>query len=99
MHNFIGNTLILNSWSKVDNPTNDRQIDNILDTFGIYLNGLEASGAIIGGRIEFLQADNPETSLLAGKTKFRVYLATPVPNEEIEFVLEYDVNYLKSFFE
>lgn len=99
MHNFIGNTLILNSWSKVDNPTNDRQIDNVLDTFGIYLNGLEAANAIIGGRIEFLQADNPETSLLAGKTKFRVFLATPVPNEELEFVLEYDVNYLKTLFE
>lgn len=99
MHNFIQNTLILNTWQKVDDPTSDLQIDWVLDTFGMWLNSLESAGAIIGGRIEFLAADNPETSLVAGKTKFRVYLATPVPNEDIEYVVEYDVKYFQNLFE
>lgn len=99
MHNFISNTLILNTWQKVDDPTNTLQIDWVLDTFGMWLNSLESQGAILGGRIEFLAADNNNADLLAGKTKFRVYLATAVPNEEINYIVEYDVNYLKNLFE
>lgn len=98
MFNWIGNTLVLTHWQKVDNPTNRRLIDTVVDSTNIWLNGLTAQGSILGGRVEFRAADNPVTSLLDGKVSYRLFLAAPVPAENIEFKLEFDVAYLQNLF-
>ncbi|MFD2087833.1 phage tail sheath family protein [Brevibacillus brevis] len=98
MFNWIGNTLILTHWQVVDDPTNRRLIDTVVDSTNIWLNGLTAQGSILGGRVEFRAADNPVTSLLDGKVSYRLFLAAPVPAENIEFKLEFDVAYLQNLF-
>lgn len=98
MFNWISNTLILTFWQRVDNPLNRRQIDTVLDSANIWLNGLASQGYIVGGRVEFLQTDNPTTDMMDGISRFRVRVTPPSPNREIEFILEYDPAYLAGLF-
>jgi phage tail sheath protein FI len=99
MFNWVGNTIILSYWQKVDNPINKRLIQTVVDSLNIWLNGLTARGALLGGRIEFQSAENPTTSLMNGTVKFHIYLTPPTPAENIEYVLEFDTTYLESLFE
>ena len=98
MFNWVSNTLILTYWQKVDEPTNTRQIDSIVDSINLWLNGLTAQGYLLGGRVEFLTDDNPVLDLMDGMTRFRIMLTPPVPNEQIEFILEFDPEYLQTLF-
>lgn len=98
MFNWIGNTLIQTFWQKVDAPLNRRQIDAIVDSANIWLNGLTARQYILGGRVEFLDSENPTTDLMDGIARFHVYITPPSPNREIDFILEYDPAYLETLF-
>ena len=96
MFNFISNHLTLTYFSKVDSPTNTRLVTNIVDSENIYLNSLVASQMLVGGRIEYRPEDNPTTNLLAGKIKFKIFIAPTLPAQVLEFDLELDVNYYSS---
>jgi len=98
MFAWIGNTLVQTYWQRVDFPLNRRQVDTIVDSVNIWLNGLAARQYILGGRIEFSADENPPTDLMDGIARFHVYVTPPSPNREIDFVLEYDVNYLSTLF-
>ena len=95
---WFSNNLILSYFREVDNPMNRRQIDTFVNSINIYLNGLKAAEVLYGGRIEFLDSENPKTDLLSGKIKFHVYLSPAIPAEDIEFVLEFDPQYLNELF-
>lgn len=96
MFGWIGNTMIQTFWSKLDQPMNRRLLDNIVDSCNIWLNGLSGSGYLLGGRAEVLDGENPETDLMAGIIRIHLYITPPSPAQEIDFILEYDVNYVKS---
>lgn len=98
MFDWVGNTITLTYWQRLDYPLNPRQIQTITDSVNIWLNGLTSQGYILGGRVEFREDENPTTSLIDGIAKFHVYLTPPSPNREIDFVLEYDPAYLSSLF-
>ena len=95
---WIGNTIVLTYWRKVDFPLTMRTIETIVDSVNIWLNGLAAREFILGGRIEFLPDDNPLTDLIDGIARFRVRIAPPPPMEEAEFILQYDPDYLMNLF-
>lgn len=99
MFNWIGNTIIQTYWQKVDNPTNKRLIRTVVDSMNIWLNGMVARGALLGGRIEFISSENPTTDLMNGIVRFHVYLTPPTPAEDMEFIEEFDTTYLSSLFE
>lgn len=92
---WIAKTAVLTFWSKIDSKMNRRLIDNIVDTFNIYLNGLVSEEKILGGRIEFRDDENTLTDLMSGKMKFHVFVTPPSPAKEIEFTFEYDTDYVK----
>lgn len=94
MFDWIGNTLILTFWQKVDDSINRRLIEAVTDSVNIWLNGLTSAGALLGGRVEFRASDNPDTSILGGSIVFRVFITPPGPAQEIEFVLSYATEYL-----
>lgn len=98
MFAWVGNTIIQTFWSKVDGPLNRRHIDSIVDSLNVWLNGLTAKEYILGGRVEFLESENPTTDLMDGKATFHVYLTPASPNKEIDFVLEYDPQYINTLF-
>lgn len=99
MFNWIANTLVTRFWSRIDEPTNKRLIESVVDSANIWLNGLVARGALVGGRVEFLESENPSTDLLDGVIHFHVYIAPPTPAREISFVQEYDASYMATLFE
>ncbi|WP_044736654.1 phage tail sheath family protein [Geobacillus kaustophilus] len=98
MFNWVENTLILSFWANVDDPTNNRLIDQFIDSSNVWMNGLAAEGATLGGRVEFRREENPDTDLLNGKVKLHVFMAPPTPAEDIEFIVEFDVSYLSGLF-
>lgn len=98
MFNWVQNSLILTYHQKVDSPANTKLIENVVNSINIWLAGLSAREQLLGGRVEFLEDENPLTSLLDGKITFHVYISPPVPAREIEFIVEYDVNYLTTLF-
>jgi len=99
MFDWIGNTLVLTHFVRVDAPISRRLRDTIIDSGNIWLNGLAARGFILGGRIEPLQEeDNPLTDLLDGILRFRVRVSPPPPFEQGEFILQYDPDYLLTLF-
>ena len=98
MFNFLTNSIVQTYWQKVDDPTNKNLITTITDSVNIWLNGLQAAGKIIGGRVEFREEDNTVTSLIDGKIKFKLYFSPALPAEDICFDLEIDTNYYKNLF-
>lgn len=98
MFDWIGNTLIQTFWQKLDFPINKRLVQTIVDSANIWLNGLTAREFILGGRVEFQESENPVTDLMDGIIRFHVYVTPPSPAREIDFIMEYDPEYLKSLF-
>lgn len=98
MFNWIGATLVTSFWAKIDEPANKRLIETIVDSANIWLNGLTAKGALLGGRVEFRADENTTTDLMDGKLYFHVYISPPAPAREIEFIQEYDPAYISTLF-
>lgn len=92
-------TFILTYWQKVDQPLTQRLIRTIIDSETIRLNGLVARGYLLGAKVEFLEDENPTTDLLAGIIRIHSYITPPVPAQEIDDILEYDVSNFSSLFE
>ena len=98
MFSFVQNVVNRTMWQNVDRPVTRLLIDRILLTGNEYLNMLRSRNAILGGRVEFLQDDNPNISLISGKLFFRVFLTPPGAAREIEFNFSYDPSYLDTLF-
>ena len=95
---WVGNTFVLTYWQRLDYPLNKRQIDTVITSAGVWLNGLAARQYILGGRIEFLGTENSTIDLMEGISKYHVFFTPPSPNREIEFILEYDPAYMQTLF-
>ncbi len=98
MFDWIANTIVLTFWNKIDYPLTKRNIYSIVDSINIWLNGLTSREYILGGKVEFVQEDNPTNDLIDGTVRFKVMITPPTPMREIEFILEYDPGYLQTLF-
>lgn len=98
MFDYVGNTVIRTFWSKLDKPMTRRFADSILDTCNIWLNGLVGAGYLLGARAVMLEEENPVTDLMSGIMKVHIYMTPPSPAQEIDFTLEYDVDYMTAAF-
>lgn len=98
MFNWIGNSIVLTFWNKVDRPLNKILIDNVVDTVNIWFDGLASSGYIAGGRLVFSPDENTELDLMSGKATFHIYVCPFSPAQDFHFVLEYDSSYLQNLF-
>ncbi len=94
MFDWVGNTLIRTFWAKLDKPMNRRLIDSILDTCNIWLAGLVGTERLLGARAEMLESENNLLDLMAGILHIHIYITPSSPAQEIDFTLEYDVNYV-----
>ncbi len=96
--NWIANTLILTAWQFLDQPIRRRLIDTVVDSFNVWLNGLQAREIILGGRAAFIETENPSTDVMDGIVRFHVWVTPPSPAREIEFITEYDPSYLGNLY-
>lgn len=90
MFDYIENNFKRSFFSKVSNKANYREIEDVVLSENLTLNGLKGNGDIAGGEISFSMDDNPVTQILGGKIKFRERLATYPPMEDIENEFEFD---------
>lgn len=91
-------TFILTYWQKVDQPLTPRLVKTIVDSEQIRLNGLVSRGFLLGADVKFLEEENPSTDLLNGIIRVHSYITPPVPAQEIDNILEYDVNNFQRLF-
>ncbi|MCR5176102.1 MAG: phage tail sheath family protein [Anaerovibrio sp.] len=91
-------TFILTYWQKVDQPLTPRLVKTIVDSEQIRLNGLVSRGFLLGADVKFLEEENPTTDLLNGIIRVHSYITPPVPAQEIDDILEYDVNNFQTLF-
>ncbi len=96
--NWVANTLVLTAWQFLDRPIRRRLIDTVIDSFNVWLNGLQGREIILGGRVAFLETENPTTDLMDGIIRFHVWVTPPSPAREIEFITEYDPAYIGGLF-
>ena len=99
MFNYISNSLVLSFWSRIDNPLNRRLIESIVTSANIWLDSLTAAGCLLGARVEFNANDNTTADLMDGILRFHIFMTPPSPAREIEWIQEYDPNYLAVLFE
>ena len=96
MFNWLGGVLAVNYWSRIDMPILKRNVEQIVDEAQRYLDALTARGAILGGKIAFLDEDNPAQELIDGRIVFRIGFAPPTPARVIEFRLTFDATYFQT---
>lgn len=94
MFKWVANSVVLSTWNKVDRRLNRRLVESIMQSLNQWLNGLTSEEKILGGRVEFLEEENQDVDLMAGKATFHIFLTPPSPAQEFEFLLEYDASYL-----
>jgi len=98
MFDWLNNKVILTFWSKVDKPMTRRWAETVIDSCNIWLNGLAAKQYILGGRLEFNSSENATTDLMDGISYFHLWATPPSPAREINFLIEYDPDYLSTLF-
>lgn len=96
MFDYVKAALVLNFRSKIDEPILRRNIESVVNSVNTYMNGLVSKGAILGGRVAFVDEDNTEADIMDGRLNFRVYMTPPSPAREINFTLQYDRSYLST---
>lgn len=98
MFNWVANTEVKTFWGQIDRPMTRRLVDSIINSAEIWMSGLVNSEYLLGARVEFIEDENPDTNIAAGKVKLHNYLTPPGPMQELDFVLEYDVAYITAAF-
>ena len=96
MMSWYRNHFILTYKDKVDDPTNYRLIEAMVDSENQYLNSLTSAGDIAGGKISFSEDDNPIESILNGEIHFDTKIAFWTPAEWIENAIEFDPTILQN---
>lgn len=91
-----GNTFILTYAQKVDEPANQRLIQDIVDSENIRGAALVAAGKCAGASVEYLESENPVTNILNGQISFHTHLAPYIPAEDIVNTLEFDPTALQT---
>ncbi len=94
MQDFICNTFVDTFWNYIDRPLTRVLIDSIVNNFNSWLAGLTHDGKLYGGEIRYISDNNSQTNLVAGKFRLDTKMASPVPAQEINMYVEYDVDYL-----
>ncbi len=91
-----GNNFVIDFFDKVDDPTNYRLIESVVDEENIKANGYQAAGQIAGAKILFRQQENATTDILNGKIQFIQKIGAFTPAENIINVLEFDPTMIES---
>lgn len=91
-----GNSFIMNYLEKVDDNTNYRLIESIVDSENVRGNSLVSQGKCAGIKMVYRRADNPIAKVLDGKVVFRQHLAPYTPAEDILNILEFDPSMIEA---
>jgi phage tail sheath protein FI len=96
MFAYIANSVVLTYWSRIDENLTRRYAESITDELNSWLNGMTRSGHLLGARCELRAEDNPRADLMAGIVRVHIFMTPPSPAQEVDFLLEYDADYVSS---
>lgn len=96
MFSFVRNYFIYTYKRKLDNLSDRRMIDDIVNSFNIWGNSLKASNVCAGLRMEYLETDNSEEQLLEGHLTVRIHFAPYNPSEYILAIQKFDLSAMKA---
>lgn len=96
MFSFVRNYFINTYKKRLDDPTNLRVIDDIVNSFNIWGNSLKSTENCAGLRMEFLDSDNSKDQLREGHLTVRIYFAPYSPMEYILAIQKFDLNAIDS---
>lgn len=96
VQDWLCNTFVNTFWSYIDKPMTRVLIDAICNSFQSYLDGLTAEGKLYGGEIEYIADNNPTASLVGGMFRLDTKAASPVPAQQVDMHITYDVDMLTS---
>lgn len=91
-----GNSFIQTYFDRVDDLTNYRLIESIVDDENVRGNSLKSQGKCAGIKMVYNKEDNPIEKVLDGKIVFKQYLAPYTPAEDILNVLEFDPSMIEA---
>ncbi len=91
---WLCNTFVNTYWQYIDKPLTPALRDAIIASYNFWLAGLTAEGKLYGGQIEYFEELNPVTSLMAGVFRLDTRAASPVPAQQIDMHIRYDVDML-----
>lgn len=86
------NTFIQTYFQKVDDPLNKRLIEALVDSENVRGNSFVSRGICARHEIQYIESENPTTSLLNGCITFHKYLSPFNTAEDIEELVEFDPN-------
>ena len=86
------NAFIQTYFQKVDDPLNKRLIEALVDSENVRGNSFVSRGICARHEIQYIESENPTTSLLNGCITFHKYLSPFNPAEDIEELVEFDPN-------
>lgn len=96
MFNWVANTLIINFFSRVDQPLTQNNVQSVAASADMWIKNLTAVNALISGQVEYRSGENNVQALMDGIVKYHVTMTPPSPMREIDFTLEYDTNAYES---
>ncbi|MCD7918642.1 MAG: phage tail protein [Clostridiales bacterium] len=96
MFGYVANTVVLTYWKYIDRRLTNRLAESVLDDVNIWLNSLTNDEHLLGARCELLESENPSTDMANGIFRIHIYMTPATPAQEIDFLLEYDVDYASS---
>lgn len=96
VQDWICNTFVDTFWSYLDKPMTRVLIDAIVNSFQSWLDGLTAENKLYGGKIEYISDNNPATNLVGGMFRLDTKAASPVPAQQVDMHVTYDVDMLTS---
>lgn len=93
---WLANTFIEMYFDKVDEPTNLRLVESVVDEENARMATLTAKGKMAGGEMKFLRSDNPIANILNGHIKFSRRVAFFSPAEFINEEVTFDPTFIES---
>ncbi|MDO5789044.1 MAG: phage tail sheath subtilisin-like domain-containing protein [Fusobacterium sp.] len=98
MFKYLANTVMLNNENEVDKPMTKSKAESIKMNINRFLASLVAQEKLLGASIDFTEEDNSTNDLINGIFTWHIKLGIVFPGETLNFVLEYDDEYLAAYF-
>lgn len=94
MFKYLANTIMLNTEQEVDKPMTLSKAEAIKMNINTFLSSLVAQEKLLGARVDFKKEENSKNDLVNGKFTWHINIGTILPGETLNFILEYDDEYL-----
>ena len=88
---YVRNDFLVFGEPRIDNPINKRQLDGVLNSYNMRLQGFTGAGMVNSASVALDAGLNTPASLLDGRVFIRTLISPPPPMEQLSNVFEYDV--------